>query len=51
VEGDTAYKRNVVPGITLGGVVEIIDGIDAGEKVVYQGQTLLEDGVKVPDCP
>jgi membrane fusion protein (multidrug efflux system) len=47
VEGDTAYKRNVVPGITLGGVVEIIDGIDAGEKVVYQGQTLLEDGVKV----
>ena len=47
VEGDKAFKRIVVPGITLGGVVEIIDGVQAGDKVVYQGQTLLEDGVKV----
>lgn len=47
VEGDIAYKRSVVPGITLGGVVEILGGIEAGEKVVYQGQTLLEDGVQV----
>lgn len=47
VEGDTAVKKIVVPGITLGGVVEIIEGLEAGEKVVYQGQTLLEGGVKV----
>jgi len=47
VEGDQAVKRDVVPGITLGGVVEIINGVEAGETVVYQGQTLLEDGVKV----
>ncbi len=47
VEDDKALKQIVVPGITLGGVVEIIDGIKAGDKVVYQGQTLLEDGVKV----
>ena len=47
VDGERAEKRIVVPGITLGGIVEIIDGIDAGEKIVYQGQTLLEDGVKV----
>jgi multidrug efflux pump subunit AcrA (membrane-fusion protein) len=47
VENDTAVKRTVVPGITLNGVVEIIDGVKAGDKVVYQGQTLLEDGVKV----
>ena len=47
VEGDLAEKRIVVPGITLGGVVEIVDGLEAGEKVVYQGQTLLEDGVMV----
>lgn len=47
VEGDNAVKKNVVPGITLGGVVEIIEGLEAGEKVVYQGQTLLEEGVKV----
>ena len=47
VEDGKAVKKIVVPGITLGGVVEIIDGINAGDKVVYQGQTLLEDGVKV----
>ncbi len=47
VDGEIAKKRIVVPGITLGGIVEIIDGIEAGEKIVYQGQTLLEDGVKV----
>jgi multidrug efflux pump subunit AcrA (membrane-fusion protein) len=47
VENDVARKRLVVPGITLGGVVEIVEGLDAGESVVYQGQTLLEDGVKV----
>ena len=47
ISGDTAEKRIVVPGITLEGVVEIVDGLSAGEKVAYQGQTLLEDGVKV----
>ena len=47
VKGERVEKRIVVPGITLGGIVEIIDGIEAGEKIVYQGQTLLEDGVKV----
>jgi multidrug efflux pump subunit AcrA (membrane-fusion protein) len=47
VDGDIAQKRLVVPGITLEGAVEIVDGLAAGESVVYQGQTLLEDGVKV----
>ncbi len=47
VKDGKALKKIIVPGITLGGVVEIIDGIKAGDKVVYQGQTLLEDGVKV----
>lgn len=47
VNGDTAEKRIVVPGITLGGIVEIVEGLEAGEKIAYQGQTLLEDGVKV----
>jgi RND family efflux transporter MFP subunit len=47
VDGDFARKRLVVPGITLGGAVEIVDGLAADESVVYQGQTLLEDGVKV----
>jgi len=47
VQGNKAIKRNVIPGISLGDVVEIIEGLEAGEKVVYQGQTLLEDGVNV----
>jgi len=47
VVDDKAVKSIVIPGITLGGVVEIIQGINEGDKVVYQGQTLLEDGVKV----
>ncbi len=47
VNGERAEKRLVVPGIVLGDIVEIVSGLEAGEKVVYQGQTLLEDGVKV----
>ncbi len=47
VENDRAVKKIIQPGITLDGVVEVINGLDSGEKVVYQGQTLLEDGVKV----
>ncbi len=42
-----AEKRLVVPGITLEGVVEILEGLDDGEVIAWQGQTLLEDGVKV----
>ncbi len=47
IEGNVAQRRAVVPGITFGDVVEIIDGLEAGEKIAYQGQTLLEDGVTV----
>ena len=47
INEDKAEKRIVVPGITLDGVVEIVEGLAAGEKVAYQGQTLLEDGVAV----
>ena len=45
VENDRAVKRLITPGITLEGAVEIISGLQEGEQVVYQGQTLLEDGV------
>ena len=47
VNGDKAEKRLVVPGITLDGWAEILNGLSAGDNVVYQGQTLLEDGVNV----
>lgn len=42
-----AEKRIVVEGINVGEVSEILSGISVGEKVVIQGQTLLEDGVPV----
>jgi len=47
VEEDVAAKRFVVLGITQGGIVEIVEGVEAGERVVIQGQTLLEDGGKI----
>ncbi len=43
----TAEKRTVLEGININDVSEIISGLSAGEQVVYQGQSLLDDGVKV----
>ena len=45
VENDRAVKKIIRAGITLEGVVEVLSGLNSGEKIVYQGQTLLEDGV------
>ena len=42
-----ARKKNVVPGILIDGVQEIVQGLDPGEEVVIRGQTLLEDGSRV----
>ncbi len=46
-EKDIAVKRNVSEGIRIGGVSEIISGLQAGETIIYQGQTLLDDGAAV----
>lgn len=40
-------KRTVQPGIQIDNKVEIVEGLSPGEKVVYQGQTLLSDNSKV----
>lgn len=40
-------KRHVVPGILIDQVLEIQNGLTAGEEVVARGQTLLEDGSRV----
>ena len=40
-------KRIVSEGIRIGGVSEIISGLAAGETIIYQGQTLLDDGAPV----
>lgn len=44
---DRVEKRIISEGISFGDVSEIVSGLNPGEKVVYQGQTLLENGVKV----
>ncbi len=47
VTGDTVQQREIERGIEIDDKLEVRSGIDAGEMVVYQGQTLLEDGAKV----
>lgn len=43
----TVKKRTIIEGITINDVSEILSGLSAGEQVVYQGQSLLDDGVKI----
>jgi membrane fusion protein, multidrug efflux system len=43
VTGFVAERRKVTPGIDIDEKREITSGLAAGEKVIVQGQTLLED--------
>ena len=45
----TVSKRKVKLGNTVDGIVQILDGVAAGEKVVTQGQTSLGNGSKIQD--
>ena len=47
VEDNRASRRPVTTGIVQEDVMEIVEGLQAGDAVVVQGQTLLEDGVRV----
>lgn len=47
LNGDTVEKRAVTAGKTLGGSVEVLAGISAGEKVVIEGLETLNDGQQV----
>lgn len=47
VNGDQVERREVNPGIEIDNKVEITEGLEPGELVVYQGQSLLEDGATV----
>ncbi|HSV56779.1 MAG TPA: efflux RND transporter periplasmic adaptor subunit [Magnetospirillaceae bacterium] len=42
-----ARRRTLVPGILADGVLEVREGLAAGEHVVVRGQTLLDEGVPV----
>ncbi|MEW6068148.1 MAG: efflux RND transporter periplasmic adaptor subunit [Nitrospirota bacterium] len=47
VEGDRVKERFVKTGLKYGEMMEIIEGIKKGEKVVVVGQQNLSEGVKV----
>lgn len=42
-----AQQRDVTPGIEVDNKLEIVSGLEAGERVVYQGQSLLKDQARV----
>jgi len=44
---NTAERRVVTPGIIIDDQVEVVVGVKAGDRVVIQGQNLLDDGVQV----
>lgn len=44
---NTAERRIVNPGIEIDDKLEITEGLAPNERVVYQGQNLLEDGSRV----
>lgn len=43
----TAERRSVTLGIRTGNVVEILEGLQVGDKVIVKGQNLLADGSAV----
>jgi multidrug efflux pump subunit AcrA (membrane-fusion protein) len=40
-------KRNIKPGIIIDGIIEIQEGLAAGEEIIIRGQTLLDEGSRV----
>jgi membrane fusion protein, multidrug efflux system len=48
-DDNTVEQRNVKEGHTVDGLVQILSGINPGEKVVVEGEQVLSDGSKVKD--
>lgn len=51
VDKAVAHRRDVVSGNSQGDVVVITSGLAAGERVVTEGATALDDGMKVRTGP
>lgn len=47
VQNGIAKRRDVTPGNTAGETIQIVRGLQAGERVVTEGGTALDDGMKV----
>lgn len=48
-DDETVERRKVKTGETVDGMIQILEGVNDGEKVVIQGQTSLNDGSKIRD--
>jgi RND family efflux transporter MFP subunit len=49
VRGGVAHERDVSPGSSAGDRIQILKGLSAGDKVVTEGGTALEGGMKVSE--
>lgn len=49
VADSAVVLRTVTPGLTADGNVEIIEGLEVGERVVTLGANLLRDGARIRD--
>ncbi len=44
---DRAHRRDVEAGLRSAATIELLEGVDAGERVVVEGASLLGDGARV----
>ena len=49
VRNGVASQRDVKPGNSVGDMIQIVQGLQAGERVVVEGGTALQDGMKVQE--
>jgi len=42
-----ALQRSITTGIQIDNIIEIVDGLEANEKIVVRGQSLLENNSKI----
>jgi RND family efflux transporter MFP subunit len=49
VKGGVAHEQDVIPGSSMGDRIQILKGLGAGDKVVTEGGTALDDGMKVAE--
>ena len=48
-DSSSVVLRSVTPGLTAAGRVEILDGLQVGDRVVTAGANLLRDGARIRD--
>lgn len=47
VDGDRVHARPVTPGVRVDGMLEILDGVEAGERVALDGAGFLTDQARI----